>query len=99
MWPQKLCHEGNFKATGYKINPHTLIEVYDSDNGARILQDPVFNAEYIIKYEEKNRFLQKPSSWPINFESYIRLTGIILKMRLIGLTRLPVASINVCFIG
>jgi hypothetical protein len=42
-----------FQITEHKINPHTLIEVYDSDNGARILQDPEFNAEYIIKYEEK----------------------------------------------
>jgi hypothetical protein len=88
-----------FQITAHKINPHTLIEVYDSDNGAWILQNPDFNAEYIIKSEEKKRFLQKPSSWPKNIESYIRLTGIILKIRLIALARLPVASINVCFIG
>jgi hypothetical protein len=47
-----------FQITEHKINPHTLIEVYDSDNGAWILQDPDFNAEYIIKSEEKPDFFR-----------------------------------------
>jgi hypothetical protein len=35
------------------INPHTLLEVYCTDNNRWMLQDPDFNAEYIIKSEEK----------------------------------------------
>ena len=42
-----------FQISDGVVNPHTLLEVYCSENDRWILQDPDFNVEYALKLEEK----------------------------------------------